>query len=338
MRRAPDRHLSQAGHAPHRPVAAPDARRRTTPLRIHPPRTPFAARRSQGTPGLARTRFPEGWHGDPTAGIGLAPSHGHDRRCACRIEAEGGSPAASALAHLEEIMRKSILIAAAAAMLVVASAASAQGRPERIGPSVAFFTPPIGNVDSFVDNTFEASFVSTGTAPIALTIELCALDGVCYVLGLRVRQRAAHARAGMLDRQPRVPTSRSTRNSASARPAAERSTAWGRCASSGRTEPTPRPCRRTVRFPTGRSPSSDAWPAPQASRRMRACEPGSSRRARLGSSRHAASRGVDGRALRAGGNRPAIRRDERAGRRCVRDCRSRTPDPFCDHAVPPGVP
>jgi hypothetical protein len=80
-------------------------------------------------------------------------------------------------------MRKSILIAAAAAMLVVASAASAQGRPERIGPSVAFFTPPIGNVDSFVDNTFEASFVSTGTAPIAVTIELCALNGVCYVSG-----------------------------------------------------------------------------------------------------------------------------------------------------------
>ena len=59
-------------------------------------------------------------------------------------------------------MRHSILIAAAAAMVVVASAASAQGRPERVGPSVAFFTPPIGNVDSFVDNTFEASFVSTG--------------------------------------------------------------------------------------------------------------------------------------------------------------------------------
>lgn len=80
-------------------------------------------------------------------------------------------------------MRKSILIAAAAAMLVVASAASAQGRPEQAGQSVAFFTPPIGNVDSIVDNTFEASFVSTGTAPIAVTIELCALDGVCYVSG-----------------------------------------------------------------------------------------------------------------------------------------------------------
>ncbi len=47
----------------------------------------------------------------------------------------------------------------------------------------AFFTPPIGNVDSFVDNTFEASFVSTGTAPIVLTIELCSLNGMCYVSG-----------------------------------------------------------------------------------------------------------------------------------------------------------
>ena len=80
-------------------------------------------------------------------------------------------------------MRKSILIAAAAAMLVVASAASAQGRPEQAGQSVAFFTPPIGNVDSFVDNTFEASFVSTGTAPIVLTIELCNLAGQCHSAG-----------------------------------------------------------------------------------------------------------------------------------------------------------
>ena len=76
-------------------------------------------------------------------------------------------------------MRNSIVIAAAAAMLAVVSSASAQGRPEQAGQSVAFFTPPIGNVDSFIDNTFEASFVSTGTAPIALTIQVCTLAGVC---------------------------------------------------------------------------------------------------------------------------------------------------------------
>lgn len=76
-------------------------------------------------------------------------------------------------------MRNSIVIAAAAAMLAVVSSASAQGRPEQAGQSVAFFTPPIGNVDSFVDNTFEASFVSTGTAPVKLTIQVCTLAGVC---------------------------------------------------------------------------------------------------------------------------------------------------------------
>lgn len=74
-------------------------------------------------------------------------------------------------------MRGMIAIVATGAMLVVASAASAQdARPT---PAYAFFTPPIGNVDSFVDNTFEASFVSTGTAPVKLTIQLCTLAGVC---------------------------------------------------------------------------------------------------------------------------------------------------------------
>ena len=76
-------------------------------------------------------------------------------------------------------MRNPIAIAALAAMLADESAASAQGRPEQAGQGVAFFTPPIGNVDSFIDNTFEASFVSTGTAPIALTIQVCTLAGVC---------------------------------------------------------------------------------------------------------------------------------------------------------------
>ncbi len=79
-------------------------------------------------------------------------------------------------------MRKSILIAAAAAMVVVASAASAQGRPERVGPSVAFFTPPIGS-NNMLGHKIEASFVSTGTAPIDLTIELCNLAGQCNSAG-----------------------------------------------------------------------------------------------------------------------------------------------------------
>ena len=74
-------------------------------------------------------------------------------------------------------MRGMIAVVATGVMLVAATAASAQdARPT---PAYAFFTPPIGNVDSFIDNTFEASFVSTGTAPVKLTIQLCTLAGVC---------------------------------------------------------------------------------------------------------------------------------------------------------------
>jgi hypothetical protein len=68
-----------------------------------------------------------------------------------------------------------VVAAAAALVFAVATSGWAQGRPLQ----EVLYTPPIGNVDSLTSNTFEASFVSIGTAPIALTIQLCTLAGVC---------------------------------------------------------------------------------------------------------------------------------------------------------------
>jgi hypothetical protein len=73
-------------------------------------------------------------------------------------------------------MRAIVAIVATGVVLTASAFASAQGRPDL---GLAFYTPPLGNVDSFIDNTFEASFVSTGSAPVKLTIQLCTLAGVC---------------------------------------------------------------------------------------------------------------------------------------------------------------
>jgi hypothetical protein len=74
-------------------------------------------------------------------------------------------------------MRAIIITVVAAGLLGrVGSPASGQGVLQE-----AFFTPPLG--DAGTDNTFGASFVNTGTAPVELTTQLCDLDGVCTTFG-----------------------------------------------------------------------------------------------------------------------------------------------------------
>ena len=76
-------------------------------------------------------------------------------------------------------MRRNLVIVMAVIslglLIAVSSPASAQGRP--LLPTV-FYTPPLGNVDSFIANSFEVSFVNTG-APVKLTIQVCTLLGAC---------------------------------------------------------------------------------------------------------------------------------------------------------------
>ena len=81
-------------------------------------------------------------------------------------------------------MRGMIGIVATGLLVTVALVAPTQGAQERLF-RFAFFTPPLGYLDSLSgeENTFEASFVSTGRDPVKLTIQLCTLDGVCISSG-----------------------------------------------------------------------------------------------------------------------------------------------------------
>lgn len=72
-------------------------------------------------------------------------------------------------------MRRMIGTIATGLLLSVALVAPAQGGRQPPEHGYAFFTPPI----EFINNTFEVSFVNTGTAPVELTIQLCTLLGVC---------------------------------------------------------------------------------------------------------------------------------------------------------------
>jgi hypothetical protein len=79
-------------------------------------------------------------------------------------------------------MRALLLVIAAAGLLLTDSSPASAQRGSTPARQVCR-TAPLGNVDSFINNTFEASFVSTGSAPVELTIQLCDLTGACFISG-----------------------------------------------------------------------------------------------------------------------------------------------------------